>query len=232
MRRHRVNSSQRAETTRKPAAQNAPAVMRRGKRFTLPTPAQVPLEAPEAEEYSKHLTVPRLILGDDQYATFRTLAATAVDAEDFSAHVMKELGRGNLQRSPGCWAARPPRARWRWTCSPRGGSAGPRPGPVVLPAGLRAGRAPARRCGGVAHGGPGRRREHFRVPDEGWATLMSRQNVVVQMMEQVADQGIKAAGENSTAGRRLANMRDFYAHVMREMPAVIDRWRASKNTSD
>jgi DNA-binding transcriptional regulator GbsR (MarR family) len=79
---------------------------------------------------------------------------------------------------------------------------------------------------------PGSRREHFRVPDEGWARLMSTQNAVVQMMEQMADQGIKAAGEDSIAGRRLANMRDFYAHVMREMPAVIDRWRASRNATD
>ncbi len=36
-----------------------------------------------------------LILGAAQYATWRGLAAPAADAEDFSAVVMKELGRGN-----------------------------------------------------------------------------------------------------------------------------------------
>ncbi|MBP2320493.1 hypothetical protein JOF56_000878 [Kibdelosporangium banguiense] len=90
-----MSTSQRAEATRKPATAHGPAVMWRGKRFTLPTPAAMPLEALEAEEDGKHLTALKLILGAEQYATFRTSAATAADAEDFSAQVMKELGRGN-----------------------------------------------------------------------------------------------------------------------------------------
>jgi len=79
---------------------------------------------------------------------------------------------------------------------------------------------------------PGSRREHFRVPDEGWATLMSTQNTVVRMMQDAADKGIQAAGEDSAAGRRLATMRDFYAHVMRELPAVIDRWRTGRSVGE
>ena len=91
-----MSASQRAEATRKPVTTDGRAVMWRGKRFTLPTPAQMPLEALEAEEEGKHLTALKLILGAEQYAAFRGLAATAADAEDFSAQVMKELGRGNL----------------------------------------------------------------------------------------------------------------------------------------
>ena len=72
---------------------------------------------------------------------------------------------------------------------------------------------------------PGSRREHFRFPDDGWATLMSEQNAVVRQMRAAAEAGIAAAGEDSAAGRRLADMRDFYAHLMRELPAVVDRWR-------
>jgi hypothetical protein len=91
-----VSTTQRAEATRKtPATTDGRSVMWRGKRFRLPTPAAMPLEALEAEEDGKHLTALRLILGTKQYATFRALAATAADAEDFSAQVMKELGRGN-----------------------------------------------------------------------------------------------------------------------------------------
>jgi len=71
------------------------AVTWRGKRFALPSPEQFPLEALEAEEEGKHLTALKLILGADQYKTWRGLATTAADAEDFSAVVMKELGRGN-----------------------------------------------------------------------------------------------------------------------------------------
>ncbi|MEV4313005.1 hypothetical protein [Actinocrispum sp. NPDC049592] len=90
-----MSTSQRAEATRKPAASGGPAVMWRGKRFTLPTPDQMPLEALEAEEDGKHLTALKLILGVEQYATFRSLASTAADAEDFSTKVMRELGPGN-----------------------------------------------------------------------------------------------------------------------------------------
>ncbi|GAA4553345.1 GbsR/MarR family transcriptional regulator [Amycolatopsis samaneae] len=75
---------------------------------------------------------------------------------------------------------------------------------------------------------PGSRREHFRFPDEGWATLMSTQNAVVGQMQDAAETGIKAVGRKSRAGERLADMQDFYAHVMREMPAVIDRWRENR----
>ena len=87
---------QRAEATGKPTLPGAAlAVTWRGKRFTLPRSEDFPLEALEAEEDGKHLTALKLILGLDQYATWRSLATTAADAEDFSAVVMKELGRGN-----------------------------------------------------------------------------------------------------------------------------------------
>jgi DNA-binding transcriptional regulator GbsR (MarR family) len=78
---------------------------------------------------------------------------------------------------------------------------------------------------------PGSRREHFRLPADGWARLMSTQNAVVQQMLEAAERGIRAAGDNSLAAQRLTNMRDFYAYIMRELPAVIARWRA-ENTEE
>ncbi|SDC25843.1 hypothetical protein [Actinokineospora iranica] len=91
-----MSSRQRAEATGKPDTKSSDlAVMWRGKRFTLPRAEEFPLEALEAEEDGKHLTALRIILGDTQYSTWRSLATTAADAEDFSTKVMKELGRGN-----------------------------------------------------------------------------------------------------------------------------------------
>ncbi|MBN6041211.1 GbsR/MarR family transcriptional regulator [Amycolatopsis sp. 195334CR] len=75
---------------------------------------------------------------------------------------------------------------------------------------------------------PGSRREHYRCPDDAWARLMSAQNTTVQAMLHAAEQGIAAAGADSVAGRRLANMHDFYTHLMQELPAVIDRWRKGR----
>ncbi|MEV0903123.1 MarR family transcriptional regulator [Actinoplanes sp. NPDC049802] len=75
---------------------------------------------------------------------------------------------------------------------------------------------------------PGSRREHFRFRDGAWATLMSKQNMALTLMTEAADTGIEVAGQDTLAGRRLADMRDFYAYMLSEMPALIDRWSARR----
>ncbi|MFI6784588.1 GbsR/MarR family transcriptional regulator [Micromonospora sp. NPDC050276] len=75
---------------------------------------------------------------------------------------------------------------------------------------------------------PGSRREHFRFREGAWATLMSEQNQLVKVMREAAEQGIAATGEDSPAGRRLAEMRDFYNYLWQELPALIDRWKAQR----
>jgi DNA-binding transcriptional regulator GbsR (MarR family) len=77
---------------------------------------------------------------------------------------------------------------------------------------------------------PGSRREHYRVREGAWATLMSTQNGMVQFMFEAADRGIEAAGPDSPATRRLEEMRDFYAYMFRELPALIERWRAGRDS--
>nr|WP_042186760.1 MarR family transcriptional regulator [Kibdelosporangium sp. MJ126-NF4]CEL17529.1 hypothetical protein [Kibdelosporangium sp. MJ126-NF4]CTQ91245.1 hypothetical protein [Kibdelosporangium sp. MJ126-NF4] len=78
---------------------------------------------------------------------------------------------------------------------------------------------------------PGSRREHFRFRAGAWAILMSSQNEIVKVMQEAANEGIDAVGEDSVAGQRLVEMRDFYTYVMAELPALIDRWRA-RNSSE
>lgn len=75
---------------------------------------------------------------------------------------------------------------------------------------------------------PASRREHYRLRDDAWATLMSAQNGMIQAMFQAADDGIKAAGEHTRVIGRLTEMRDFYTYMFRELPALIDRWRAER----
>lgn len=78
---------------------------------------------------------------------------------------------------------------------------------------------------------PGSRREHYRFPDDGWARLMSTQNQMFQVMQDAAQQGIASAGHNTRAAQRLTTMRDFHAHLQRELPAVIDRFTSSQTSS-
>jgi DNA-binding transcriptional regulator GbsR (MarR family) len=75
---------------------------------------------------------------------------------------------------------------------------------------------------------PGSRREHYRLREGAWATLMSAQNGLVQSMFEAADEGIAIAGKDSPAARRLTEMRDFYGFMFRELPALVDRWRADR----
>jgi hypothetical protein len=90
-----LSTRQRREAHGQPATAATHAVMWRNKRYKLPAPEDYPLDAIEAEEQGRTLTALRLILGEDQYATFRADAKTTGDAEDFSRAIMRELGRGN-----------------------------------------------------------------------------------------------------------------------------------------
>ncbi len=75
---------------------------------------------------------------------------------------------------------------------------------------------------------PGSRRTHYRFPDDGWARLMSTQNAMIGYMRDAAERGLDTVDGDSRARPRLTEMRDFYAYLMRELPAVIDRWYATR----
>ncbi|MDX3434431.1 MarR family transcriptional regulator [Streptomyces sp. ME01-18a] len=77
---------------------------------------------------------------------------------------------------------------------------------------------------------PGSRRDHYRFREHAWATLMSNQNALLATMGDAAAEGIKAAGRNTTAGRRLDEMQSFYAFMQREMAALISKWREQYDT--
>ena len=64
---------------------------------------------------------------------------------------------------------------------------------------------------------PASRRDHYRLRDDAWALLYTNQNEVVAAMQAAAEAGIAATGRDSLAGRRLAQMRDFYA----SKPAMV-----------
>ncbi|WP_425469186.1 GbsR/MarR family transcriptional regulator [Pseudonocardia hierapolitana] len=77
---------------------------------------------------------------------------------------------------------------------------------------------------------PGSRRAHFRMRDDAWATMMSSQNEMIQVMQEIAEAGIASAPPDSPAARRLERMRDFYAYLFAELPALIDRWKEEQDT--
>jgi DNA-binding transcriptional regulator GbsR (MarR family) len=71
---------------------------------------------------------------------------------------------------------------------------------------------------------PASRRDHYRLRDNAWAILFTSQNGTIAAMQAAADAGIDAAEEGSPARQRLSQMRDFYAFLTAEIPALLDRW--------
>ncbi len=72
---------------------------------------------------------------------------------------------------------------------------------------------------------PASRRDHFRLRDNAWATLFTNQNETLAAMQAAADAGIAVADRSSPAHHRLTQMRDFYAFLLAEIPAVLERWQ-------
>ncbi len=71
---------------------------------------------------------------------------------------------------------------------------------------------------------PASRRDHYRLRDDAWAVLYTNQNEVISAMQDAADAAIMAIEQDSLARQRLAQMRDFYAFLLAEIPALLDRW--------
>jgi DNA-binding transcriptional regulator GbsR (MarR family) len=71
---------------------------------------------------------------------------------------------------------------------------------------------------------PASRRDHYRLRDDAWAVLYTNQNEVISAMQNAADAAIAAIEQDSLARRRLTQMRDFYAFLLPEIPALLDRW--------
>ncbi|MEE6261874.1 GbsR/MarR family transcriptional regulator [Plantactinospora sonchi] len=75
---------------------------------------------------------------------------------------------------------------------------------------------------------PNSRRDRYHAPDDIWYTA-SVQGGVYQKLGDMLNQGVLAVGdENSPAGTRLADMRDFLFFVQDEMAQLIERWEKTR----
>ncbi|GAA4889660.1 GbsR/MarR family transcriptional regulator [Streptomonospora salina] len=74
----------------------------------------------------------------------------------------------------------------------------------------------------------GSRRDHYRLRDDAWARLFSKQNEVVAALLRMAEHGVEVTAEDGFAQPRLEEMRDFYAFMLGEFPALIERWREQR----
>lgn len=71
---------------------------------------------------------------------------------------------------------------------------------------------------------PGTRRDLYLVQDDTWrASIVRGDQQVVRLQDALTD-GMRILGEDSPAGRRLAETRDFFDFVHEEMSGLMERW--------
>lgn len=77
---------------------------------------------------------------------------------------------------------------------------------------------------------PGSRRDHYCIADDVWYESLAHKDVVLAGWQRTMDEGVRALGPDTPAGRRLAETGEFFAFVIAEMPALLARWRAHRAT--
>ena len=75
----------------------------------------------------------------------------------------------------------------------------------------------------------GSRREHFRMRDNAWTTLYSRQHSMVDDVLDAVEKGVAAVGPGP-AHDRLTYMRDFYTYLFNEVPALVERFEQQRRS--
>jgi DNA-binding transcriptional regulator GbsR (MarR family) len=76
---------------------------------------------------------------------------------------------------------------------------------------------------------PGARRDHYRVSDDQWYEVLLFKTAALQRWEEALADGVKLVGPERPAGRRLQETQEFFAFFREEMPAMMERWRASRS---
>ena len=78
-------------------------------------------------------------------------------------------------------------------------------------------------------GAPGSRRDRYLLPDDAWYTASMTKSDALVRFAATADDGVRAlGGPDTTAGSRVAEMREFFRFVAAEMDGLLDRWHAHR----
>ena len=72
----------------------------------------------------------------------------------------------------------------------------------------------------------GARSDRYRLPDDAWYTATATESRILKDLAGLAEDGVDALGERSPAGRRVAEMRDFFLFLADEMESLREKWEA------
>jgi DNA-binding transcriptional regulator GbsR (MarR family) len=72
----------------------------------------------------------------------------------------------------------------------------------------------------------GTRRDVFQVSDDVWYEAIFHRDQMLQRWSAPLEEGVKTLGPDTPAGRRLNETLAFFQFVHKEMPEMLERWRA------
>ncbi|ADP82036.1 GbsR/MarR family transcriptional regulator [Pseudofrankia inefficax] len=76
---------------------------------------------------------------------------------------------------------------------------------------------------------PGSRRDYYVLHDENWFEIVARREQILRHWATAADHGVAVLGADTPAGRRVAESRSFFEFLLAELPALLQRWRATRS---
>ncbi len=76
----------------------------------------------------------------------------------------------------------------------------------------------------------GSRRDVFVLHSDVWYELMVQDMASLRQWEDGLRYGVQALGEETAAGRRVAESLEFFEFIRTEMPAVMEKWRTRRRT--
>jgi DNA-binding transcriptional regulator GbsR (MarR family) len=75
---------------------------------------------------------------------------------------------------------------------------------------------------------PGSRRDVYAVRDNAWYEAIVRRERLLELWARSVREGIEILGADTPAGARLVETLEFFEFLQAEMPALLERWRASR----
>ncbi|RBM23166.1 MarR family transcriptional regulator [Prauserella sp. PE36] len=75
---------------------------------------------------------------------------------------------------------------------------------------------------------PGERRDHYRLYDDFWFASFLKRDRMLRMWLDATLEGVDAVGPETPAGVRLTRMADFLDFIVKEIPALFDRWHRER----
>lgn len=76
---------------------------------------------------------------------------------------------------------------------------------------------------------PGARRDHYRMRDDQWYEATVFKTAALRRFEDVLAEGVALVGADTPAGRRLEETQEFFAFFRAELPALLERFRATRS---